>query len=130
MAESGDDLNSPISKLSAGLAVNALAVYALIAALSVLSVFQLQGCGRSDEIIEDENTAAAVYIDLMIAVEKNPGDIKKLKSEKNKIFKKYDVTETQFKATLEYYNQRSERWETFFTIVNTRLEEMRKKKTI
>lgn len=111
--------------------------YTKIAGLSlilfIMAVFPVllgfSGCSNN-EIIDDEYKAASVYVDLLIMYEKKQGDTAGLKTGRDAIFRRYDVTEKQFRATMEYYNKKSGRWQDFFRQVNVRLEEMRRKKSI
>lgn len=79
------------------------------------------------KVIKDEQKAASLYVDLLVAMEQNRGtDTLKLKQARKKVYSKYDVTEDEFKATLEYYNGNKERWDSFFENVNKVLIAKRK----
>ncbi|MGE5351729.1 MAG: DUF4296 domain-containing protein [Acidobacteriota bacterium] len=91
----------------------------------ILFVFALGSCsGR--KVITDDEKFAAFYVDLLIASEKSSGDISMVKSERQKIFTKYDITLEEYKATLNYYSEKPERWKDFFDKVNARLAQLRK----
>lgn len=71
-----------------------------------------------DKTIKDEEKFAKVYIDLLISEEQNRSDSLKIKSGQENIFKKYGVSQKQYEATINYYNQNPERWREFFTKVD------------
>ena len=50
-----------------------------------------------------------------------------LDSLREAVFNKYNVTEELYKATLNYYDQDSERWESFFDKVIAHVENLKKK---
>lgn len=77
------------------------------------------------KIISDKEKFASIYIELQISFEKNRGNLSKLVAEREQVFKKYNVTEKQYNATLDYYGQDKEKWEEFFNLVSARLNKMR-----
>lgn len=95
----------------------------------ILLVFALNSC-TDRKVINDDEKFAAFYVDLLISSEKNSGDINLVKSERQKIFSKYDITLEEYKATLNYYSEKPERWKEFFDRVNARLADIRKNKKV
>lgn len=91
----------------------------------ILLVFALGSCSER-KVIKDDEKFAAFYVDLLISSEKNSGDINRVKSERQKIFSKYDISPEEYKATLSYYSEKPERWKEFFDKVNARLASIRK----
>ncbi|MGE5432412.1 MAG: DUF4296 domain-containing protein [Syntrophomonadaceae bacterium] len=91
----------------------------------ILFVFALSSCSDR-KVIKDDERFAAFYVDLLISSEKNSGDINQVKAERQKIFSKYDITLEEFKATLNYYSEKPDRWKEFFDKVNARLAVIRK----
>lgn len=91
----------------------------------ILFVFALSSCSDR-KVIKDDEKFAAFYVDLLIASEKSSGDVNVVKSERQKIFAKYDISPEEYKATLNYYSEKPERWKDFFDKVNSRLAAIRK----
>lgn len=91
----------------------------------ILFVFALSSCSDR-KVIKDDEKFAAFYVDLLIASEKSSGDINVVKSERQKVFAKYDISLEEYKATLNYYSEKPERWKDFFDKVNARLAAIRK----
>ena len=87
----------------------------------LFSFFLLQSC-TDDNTIQDK-----VYVDLLINEEQNRNDSLKINSGKEIIFKRYGVTQKQYEATIEYYNQDPERWKEFFDDVNNYYNQIEKK---
>jgi Domain of unknown function (DUF4296) len=90
--------------------------------LLLLTVF-FAGC--SHKINEDK--FILIYSDLVIAqdtlkVNNNIDEIKK------RVFKKYNVSEMEYAATLNYYNSDPRKWEAFFNKTISHLEGLRNKK--
>lgn len=95
----------------------------------ILLVFALNSCSDR-KVIKDDEKFAAFYVDLLISSEKNSGDVNLVKSERQKIFAQYDITLEEYKATLNYYSEKPERWKEFFDRVNARLADIRKNKKV
>ncbi|MCU7494272.1 MAG: DUF4296 domain-containing protein [Ignavibacteria bacterium] len=91
----------------------------------ILFAITLSSCSNG-KVINDEEKFAALYVDLLISSEKNSGDINRVKSERQKIFSKYEVTPEEYKATLNYYSEKPDRWKEFFDRVNARIVALRK----
>lgn len=92
----------------------------------LFSFFLLQSC-TDDNTIQDKEKFAKVYVDLLINEEQNRNDSLKINSGKEIIFKRYGVTQKQYEATIEYYNQNPERWKEFFDDVNNYYNQIEKK---
>ena len=91
--------------------------------LLLLLLLSFTGC--SHKINEDK--FILIYSDLVIAqdtakVNNNLDEIK------NMIFKKYNVSETEYIETLNYYNGDPRKWEAFFNKTISHLEGLRSKK--
>lgn len=95
-------------------------------AMLLLLLSLLTGCSKNTPI-KDEGKFASVYVDILVSMEKNRGDMKAIENARQKIFAQYDTSEEQYKATLEYYNQNPEKWKEFYTKVNDRINSLRKK---
>ncbi len=50
----------------------------------------------------------------------------KLYKVREKVFKKYGITEKLYENTLKYYNEKPERWQNFFDKVISRVEKLKK----
>jgi hypothetical protein len=82
------------------------------------------GCNQN-KIIEEEKFIK-IYTDIIIANDTTSG-ISQLKDAViKKVLSKYSVSLDDYKATIQYYNQDSERWEKFFAKALANLEEKRK----
>jgi hypothetical protein len=97
--------------------------YFKIVILSFL-LFLLSGCD-TNKIIEEEKFIE-IYTDIIIAKD----TVSETTMSKNALIKsilvKYNVTFDEYKTTVEYYNEDSERWEKFFAQAITYLEKKRK----
>lgn len=96
--------------------------------LFIISVFFI-GC-RNEDIVEDENKFAAIYVDLVIVNETYQGDSLLINSRTDSVFNAHGVTEKQYRSTIEYYQQDPERWEQFFEKADSYLREKKKKNKI
>jgi hypothetical protein len=91
--------------------------YFFIIIFYLSSSFLFLSCA-DDKTINDEEKFAKVYVDLLINEEQNHSDSLKIKSGRDNIFKKYGITQNQYEATINYYNEDPERWREFFVKVN------------
>ncbi|MBA4250443.1 MAG: hypothetical protein C0425_02735 [Chlorobiaceae bacterium] len=62
------------------------------------------------------------YTDLIIAQDSLGNDLQSNEAIRKSLFEKYDVSESEYQNTLDYFNQKSERWESFFGKVIEHLE--------
>jgi Domain of unknown function (DUF4296) len=83
------------------------------------------GCNKEKVIEEDK--LVLIYSDMLIAQDTVTLSSAGLDSLREAEFKKYNVTRELYKKTLDYYNQDSERWESFFDKVIAHVENLRKK---
>ncbi|MGE5400120.1 MAG: DUF4296 domain-containing protein [Ignavibacteriales bacterium] len=94
----------------------------------ILLILLLSVSACSDQkVIKDQDKFAALYVDLLFSMEKNNGNDDKLKEGREKVYQQYSVTAEQYKATLDYYSEKPERWKEFFEKVNARIAVLRKK---
>jgi hypothetical protein len=91
---------------------------------SIILLLCIIGCSNG-RIKEDK--FVLVYTDLVIAQD-TLGNRFLLYGLKGKVFKRYDVSEKEYNATLDYYNQDPKRWELFFTKAAAHLENLKAKK--
>jgi len=82
-------------------------------------------CNKEKVIEEDK--LVLIYSDMLIAQDTVTLSSAGLDSLREAEFKKYNVTRELYKRTLDYYNQDSERWESFFDKVIAHVENLRKK---
>jgi hypothetical protein len=80
------------------------------------------GCGKNNL---DEKALADIYVNVLFINEVNAGDASKISSEKEKLFKKYNTTEEDFKDALEDIGSDKEKWRIFFERVDKLVEEKR-----
>lgn len=91
----------------------------------LLLLLSLSITGCSHKINEDK--FVLIYSDLMIAQDtlknnNNPAAIKNL------VFKKYDISEKEYVATLNYYNSDPRKWEALFNKTISHVEDLKSKK--
>lgn len=84
----------------------------------------IAGCNQ-DKII-DENKFIMVYSDLIIAKDTTSSQIQSSDAILKKILAKNKIEIADYKATIDYYNQDSQRWESFFSKTIAYLEKKRK----
>lgn len=92
--------------------------------LFIISVF-FAGC-RNDDIVDDENKFAAVYVDLVMVNEQFQGDTTVIHAKTDSIFRTHGVTEEQYRTTLKYYEENPEKWKEFFQRAESYLKEKRR----
>ena len=91
--------------------------------LSIL--FLLAGCSKKNAINEDK--FVKIYADLVIQQDTLKNLSVKNDSLKQIVFKRYNVTEEEYKKTIDYYNNDPSKWQEFFKRVKGYLEELNKK---
>jgi hypothetical protein len=91
--------------------------YLILFLLPVL--FIASGC-RGEGVIE-EDKFVEVYADILIA-----GDTVSVGEAKKIVFPRYNISESDYRSTVEYYNSNPEEWENFFNKVIAHIEERRK----
>jgi hypothetical protein len=91
--------------------------------LLLLLLLSFTGC--SHKINEDK--FILIYSDLVIAQDTLKNNIN-LDEIKNAVFKRYNVSETEYIETLNYYNSDPRKWEAFFNKTISHLEGLRSKK--
>ncbi len=77
------------------------------------------GCGKNNL---DDKALADIYVNVLFINEMNAGDANKISSEKEKIFRKYNTTEEDFKDALEDIGSDKEKWSKFFERVDNLVE--------
>jgi hypothetical protein len=84
------------------------------------------GCHQNKII--DEEKFIEIYTDIIIA--RDTTSVKEISASNDSIIKnvlvKHNVTLQEYQATVDYYNQESERWEKFFSKAIKYLDEKRK----
>jgi hypothetical protein len=90
--------------------------------LLLLLLLSFTGC--SHKINEDK--FILIYSDLVIAQDTLKNN--NLDEIKNTVFKRYNVSETEYIETLNYYNSDPRKWEAFFNKTISHLEGLRSKK--
>jgi len=82
-------------------------------------------CKKENTI--DEEEFAKIYYNILVAQEKFKADSILLKSEQDKVFKKFGVNEKQYYSTLTSFNKDPEKWRTFFEYLKSYTDTMQKK---
>ena len=93
----------------------------------------LSSCQNQNRI--DEDKFVKIYTDMVITqdsiVDKKEADSSKAINSKtaarDSVLKKHNVTLAQYQATVDYYNQDPERWQTFFEKVLAEVDSMKTK---
>lgn len=78
------------------------------------------------EKVIDEDRFVKIYCDLVLANETISGSALPPDTVLQRTLSKYAASLEEYKQTLEYYNEDSERWEKFFAKAVTYLEEKKK----
>lgn len=103
-----------------------LVSFCIVTTFLILPLFITSGCNHTKTI--DEKKFIEIYTDIIIA--KDTTSIKEISASDNSIIKDvlehHNVTIEEYKVTVDYYNQESERWEKFFSKAIKYLEEKRK----
>ena len=87
-------------------------------------IFLSFGCNQN-KIIEEEKFIK-IYTDLIIAKDTTSGTSQSKDAVIKDVLAKYNEKLDDYKTTVQYYNQDSERWEKFFAKAIANLEEKRK----
>lgn len=93
--------------------------------LLTIILFYFVGCSNAEKIEEDK--FIKIYTDLLIAQDSLGNEREKFISEKNRIFQRHNISEKNYKKTLQYYSEDITRWNEFFEKTITYLESMKKK---
>jgi len=97
--------------------------YSILFSLFFISIsISYRGCSKNNII--GEKKFVDVYIALVIAQD-TASNIKS-KQFREEVFKKYGVSENQYKNTLKYYNEKPQRWQKFFDKVIAQMEKLKK----
>jgi adenylate kinase family enzyme len=91
--------------------------------LSILLL--IPGCSKKNVI--DEDKFVKIYADLVIQQDTLKNLSVKNDSLKQIVFKRYNVSEKEYKKTIDYYNNDPRKWEKFFKRVKGYLEKLNKK---
>lgn len=89
-------------------------IFTIILSLLIIMPAFLNSC-RNEDIVDNEDKFAAVYVDLLIVNEKYHGSTELINSKTDSVYKSHGVTEEQYKSTIQYYQENPERWKQFFT---------------
>lgn len=90
----------------------------------ILTLALIAGCNQ-DRII-DEEKFIVIYSDFIIAKDTTSSQAQSTDAILKKILAKNKIELTDYKATIQYYNQDSQRWESFFSKTIAYLEKKRK----
>jgi len=93
-----------------------------IFAISLL--FILSACDKGPPIPEEKFIKA--YVDLLIIQDTSVTNPVSIDSIRTIVLYKNDLTSQQYDETINYYNQRPEKWEVFFDSVTAYVERLRK----
>ena len=93
-----------------------------ITIIFLLTVF-IFSCSKDD--ILPENKFINIYIDILVAQDTLSDSSISNDSLKTLILEKYNVTDSVFTKTIEYYNYNPDKWENFFEDAIKRVEELK-----
>ena len=93
-----------------------------ITIIFLLTVF-IFSCSKDD--ILPENKFINIYIDILVAQDTLSDSSISNDSLKTLILEKYNVTDSVFTKTIEYYNYNPDKWEKFFEDAIKRVEELK-----
>lgn len=93
--------------------------------LLTIILFYFAGCSNAEKIEEDK--FIKIYTDLLIAQDSLGNEKGKFISEKNRIYQRHNISEKNYKKTLQYYSEDITRWNEFFEKTIAYLESMKKK---
>ena len=93
-----------------------------ITIIFLLTVFIL-GCSKDDILPEDK--FIKIYIDILVAQDTLSDSSISNDSLKTLILEKYNVSDSVFTKTIEYYNYNPDKWEKFFEDAIRRVEELK-----
>ncbi len=94
----------------------------IITIIFLLSVF-IFSCSKDDIIPEDKFTK--IYIDILVAQDTLTDNSISNDSLKTLILQKYNVTDSIYTKTIEYYNYNPDKWENFFEDAIKQVEELK-----
>ncbi len=103
---------------------NKLHCFLFLTILPAFVFFVSSGCGES-KIIEEEKFIQ-IYTDILVAENTVSGSAFSNETILKRTLKKYNVTLEEYKATIQYYNQDSDRWQIFFAKAIANLEAQKK----
>jgi Domain of unknown function (DUF4296) len=99
--------------------------FKIILLLGIFLLFSiLPGCSNNKVI--EESKFVKIYSDLVIAQDTIANNPSILNSVKQKIFKRYGVSDEEYRNTIKYYNRNSEKWKDFFIKVTAHINSMKK----
>jgi|YelNatPaOPRAMG01_1025707.scaffolds.fasta_scaffold00724_13 hypothetical protein len=84
----------------------------------------INGCSNDNIISEDK--FVKIYSDLIIAQDTISSRAKNNQELRKEILNRYNVTDDQYKATVDFYNKNPNHWEEFFTKVTAYINELKK----
>ncbi len=85
--------------------------------------FILIGCDSEEKINKEK--VAHLYVDLLIAQETYKYNVDSLKITTDSLYNEYQLTETQYKNTLEKFKYDEETWNEFFKIAEEYLDTLK-----
>jgi hypothetical protein len=88
--------------------------------LLTVSIFS---CSKDDILPEDK--FANIYIDILVAKDTLTDNSISADSLKTLILQKYNVTDSIYTKTIEYYNNNPDKWEKFFEDAIKQVQELR-----
>jgi len=87
-----------------------------------LAVF-IFGCSKDDILPEDK--FRKIYIDILVTQDTLTDNSISTDSLKTLILQKYNVTDSIYSKTIEYYNNNPDKWEKFFNEAIKQVEELK-----
>jgi predicted nuclease with TOPRIM domain len=87
--------------------------------LLLITGFMFLSCSEKHDPFVD------LYADIVIAQESGKTSYEEMREVRLELFKKYNMSEEEYKKRLDYYNQDPRRWKEFFDKVIAKVEKMK-----
>jgi hypothetical protein len=89
-----------------------------IIALFLFSLLLLYGC-KKEGVLEEERFVK-IYSEILIA-----GDTTSVNLAKKDVFERYNISEEEYRATVDHYNKNPKDWDIFFNKVIAHIESLK-----
>jgi len=88
----------------------------------IITFLILPGCDKKNTI--DDNKMVLIYTDILIAQDTSSVENINVDSLRTMVLNRHQISEDEYRKTIEYYNEDRERWENFFDRVTKHIEEL------
>lgn len=91
--------------------------------LSIVSCFFIVGCSSENEV--DKDKIAHLYVDLLVTQETYKYNVDSLEIAVDSLYKEYQLTEQQYKSSLEKFKYDEQTWSEFFKLAEVYLDTLK-----